>query len=81
MRDAVSDGRILERTARDIHKLLLPDEKVEDNFINTINLWDEKTGFVQNAISYGKSDEEEFTEDESVEPLETGYGQILEEEE
>lgn len=58
VRDAVSDGRIMERAAADIRNLLLrygkhavPDDDIQ---IGTVNLWDEKCGFVKNAISYGK---------------------------
>jgi CRISPR-associated protein Cas1 len=77
VRDAVSDGRILERAARDIHMLLL-NEKTDGQTeleTNVLYLWDEKTGFVKNAVSYGK----EFDAMESDEDtLEEGYGVISE---
>jgi CRISPR-associated protein Cas1 len=74
VRDAVSDGHILERVAKDIHVLLLDNSHQNDAGLetNVLRLWDEKYGFVKNAISYGK----ELDDDES----ENGYGTLVEDE-
>ncbi|NLO48454.1 MAG: type I-E CRISPR-associated endonuclease Cas1 [Clostridiales bacterium] len=77
VRDAVSDGHLMERTARDIHELLLgakPDENILET--NILNLWDEKSGYVKNAVSYGKELDEY---DSNEEDFEEGYGLIIEE--
>lgn len=83
VRDAVSDGKILECVVRDIRELLLgtaedgSEQDVLEIETNVVQLWDDKNGFVKNAISYGKEldeldpDEAEFTK---------GYGMLLEEE-
>ncbi|NLE27179.1 MAG: type I-E CRISPR-associated endonuclease Cas1 [Clostridiaceae bacterium] len=83
VRDAIADGRILERVVKDIRELLLgvaedgSMQAVPEIETNTLQLWDDKNGFVKNAVSYGKEfdelglDEEEITE---------GYGTLLEEE-
>lgn len=79
VRDAIADGKIMERTAADIRNLLLTDVKEEDFITNTVNLWDEKNGFVKNAVSYGKElDEPDPAEGEFA--LAEGYGTILEDE-
>jgi CRISPR-associated protein Cas1 len=72
VRDAISDGHILERTARDIRTLLLGDAPRDDGEagIDVLHLWDEKHGLVKNAVSYGK----EFDDDE----LEEGNGALTE---
>ena len=59
VRDAISNGNILERMVRDINRILLVNDNNEtDSFLSEaadiVNLWDEKAGFVKNAISYGK---------------------------
>ncbi|NLI91848.1 MAG: type I-E CRISPR-associated endonuclease Cas1 [Peptococcaceae bacterium] len=81
VRDAIADGSILERMVKDIRELLLgiaEDGSLQDVpeiYTNTVHLWDDKNGFVKNAVSYGKeldeldSDETELTE---------GYGALLE---
>lgn len=83
VRDAIADGSILERMVKDIRELLLG--VAEDGSLkevpgidtNTVQLWDDKNGFVKNAVSYGKEldelglDEAEITE---------GYGTLLEKE-
>jgi len=44
---------------------------------NVVHLWDDKNGFVKNAVSYGKElDEKDFEEVTFTE----GYGMLLEEE-
>jgi CRISPR-associated protein Cas1 len=82
VRDAISDGRILECMVNDIRELLLGISEdgslldVPEFETNILKLWDDKNGFVKNAVSYGKeldeldSEETEFTE---------GYGTLLEE--
>ena len=79
VRDAISDGRILERAAKDIHSLLSGDSGDESFETNTLSLWDEKAGSVPNAVSYrewnesdgdnnGNDNEEEYS----------GYGKLTE---
>jgi CRISPR-associated protein Cas1 len=85
VRDAIADGRIMERTAKDIRSLLLDgmENSIQSDetefFTNTVHLWDEKSGFVKNAVSYGKDLEETGLEDANFE-LTEGYGSILEDE-
>lgn len=56
VRDALREGRILEKCVRDIKKLLLPTEK-EDNFdFDVVYLWDEKIGSVSGGIDYSEDD-------------------------
>lgn len=83
VRDAIADGRILERIVRDIRDLLLGIaldgalQEVPDIDTNVLYLWDDKNGFVKNAVSYGKEfDELDFEETTLTE----GYGMLLEEE-
>lgn len=83
VRDAISDGKILEHIVKDIRELLLgfaedgSPQDVPEIETNVLQLWDDKNGFVKNAVSYGKeldepdSEDTEFTE---------GYGTLLEEE-
>lgn len=58
VRDAMADGRLLETAARDIRRLLLGDEPseatVEGGSADLVRLWDEKSGWVRNAVSYGR---------------------------
>jgi CRISPR-associated protein Cas1 len=94
VRDAIADGRILERLTKDIRFLLLYRYTVDDvvdepeYFGDIVNLWDEKSGFVKNAVSYrgslddfdyespfGSLGNEDFDSDFS---LELGNGTILE---
>jgi CRISPR-associated protein Cas1 len=73
VRDAISDGRILEQATNDIRRLLLDDEASDDEIeTDILHLWDDKNGLVANAVSYGK----ELDEPEQ-EALEDGYGKIL----
>lgn len=58
MRDALHDGKLLERCARDIQQLLLsgepPDVGVAEAFeIDIVSLWDERGGDVAGGVSYG----------------------------
>jgi CRISPR-associated protein Cas1 len=84
VRDAVSDGEIMERAAKDI-KFLLRDrsgdgggKEQEEFYVSTVNLWDEKIGFVKNATLYSESGEKGSAVDADFEPGE-GYGTILDE--
>jgi CRISPR-associated protein Cas1 len=55
VRDAIRDGAILKRTARDIHRLLLPKEPADDAVASAdvVQLWDERVGTVAGGRSYG----------------------------
>jgi CRISP-associated protein Cas1 len=67
VRDSIASGKILERCARDIRKLLLGDiEGNEDQLLTTdvLHLWDEKRGFVHSGVNYGGIDPEENDPDE-----------------
>lgn len=76
IRDAVSNGHILEQTVKDIRWLLLGDAKVEQEVeTNVLYLWDDKGGVVANAVNYGMN----FDKSEE-EKLRDGYGTILGEE-
>jgi CRISPR-associated protein Cas1 len=86
VRDAISDGKILEKAVRDIRRLLLgnrekdSDDDTDDLYAGTVNLWDEKIGFVKNATLYTESDFE-YDAFDGIPDFETteGYGNILEE--
>jgi CRISPR-associated protein Cas1 len=80
VRDAIAGGNILERASRDIRALLLGDGQQNDVLLetNVLRLWDEKTGLVKNAVSYGKELDDEYSEEEDA--LENGYGTVLENE-
>ncbi|HHT02548.1 MAG TPA: type I-E CRISPR-associated endonuclease Cas1 [Firmicutes bacterium] len=81
VRDAIADGRILERMVKDIRELLLGigedglPRQVPELETNIVHLWDDKNGFVKNAVSYGK-ELDELGEDTE---LEEGYGVLFEE--
>jgi len=82
VRDAIADGKILECMVKDIRELLLgiaEDGSLKDVpeiETNIVQLWDDKNGFVRNAVSYGKElDEPEMDDAEITE----GYGTLLEE--
>ncbi|MGI6547759.1 MAG: type I-E CRISPR-associated endonuclease Cas1e [Bacillota bacterium] len=81
VRDAIADGRILERMVKDIRELLLGigedglSRQVPELETNIVHLWDDKNGFVKNAVSYGK-ELDELGEDTE---LEEGYGVLFEE--
>lgn len=58
MRDTLHDGKLLQRCARDIQRLLLgtdPADTATDDYveIDTISLWDERQGEVAGGVSYG----------------------------
>ena len=75
VRDAIADGQILKQCVNDIRRLLLGDlVEQEEMGIDVLHLWDDKKGFVPNAVSYGREYEEMTVDSED------GYGVILEEE-
>lgn len=76
VRDAIADGRILERAVKDIRTLLLGKETADEESleVNLVRLWDDRKGTVSSGVSYGKR------LDESDYELEEGYGTLLEEE-
>jgi CRISPR-associated protein Cas1 len=84
VRDAFSDGKILERMVRDIRRLLLDNyakdigETRDDAQVNILNLWDEKIGFVKNATLYSETEDFPASIVPEFEPVE-GYGSVLEE--
>lgn len=54
-RDAFLDGKVMERCARDIKKLLLGDDAAEgEPDVDTMFLWDDKRPAVSFGVSYGK---------------------------
>lgn len=81
VRDAISDGRILERAARDIRRLLLGDsqqDNKEELETEVMHLWDDRNGFVKYGVSYGKDLDVPFDpEDEPDEEIQEGYGTLL----
>lgn len=73
VRDAISNGRILEQAVKDIRRLLLTDSEMEEELeTNVLYLWDNREGRVPHGVSYGKD-----YEDYDVNVLEDGYGTIL----
>ena len=56
VRDAISDGRIMERCVHDIRNLLLGSSDSNDtNFnVNVLSLWDDKAKTVESGISYAR---------------------------
>jgi CRISPR-associated protein Cas1 len=87
VRDAIANGKILGRAAGDIRTLLQKPAPEDDLAADIVHLWDEKLGYVKNAISYGKEldhDAEEAPEETGgilgQPTLEQGSGYILEEE-
>ena len=76
VRDAISDGRILEVIVRDIRNLLLSDaETLALPEVDIVNLWDDKEGEVASGVSYRNS----LPIDEDEELSTEGYGVISEE--
>ena len=65
VRDALSNGKILERITKDIRWLLLGNERDESQVdVDVLTLWDNKYGTVRSGVSYGKN--EAYEDDESV---------------
>lgn len=58
VRDAVHDGALLPRCARDIRRLLLPDDPEEQELgeLKVVRLWDGGTRSVAGGTSYGDSE-------------------------
>jgi CRISPR-associated protein Cas1 len=87
VRDAISDGKILERAARDIRALLLEhdtkgaDWSPDDAHVNTLKLWDEQSGFVKSGVSYSDYGESECGFDDFTSDFEQteAYGETAEE--
>lgn len=52
VRDAMRDGKLLERCVRDIRSLLDPTGEEDQLDIDVIHLWDEESGFVPGGVSY-----------------------------
>lgn len=56
VRDAVRDGRLLDRCARDIRRLLLPDSDDEGQEWNVVRLWDGGNRSVASGATYADED-------------------------
>jgi CRISPR-associated protein Cas1 len=82
VRETFSDGRILERIAKDIRLLIMKNsedenyDEINDDNIDIVSLWDEKSGSVQSGVSYEQKPVTVNTE--AAFELEEGYGTILE---
>lgn len=75
VRDAISDGRILERCARDIRNLLLSNNSGDEtNFkVDVLELWDDKAGSVKSGVSYARYYDVLFNPDvEDIEEIGNG---------
>lgn len=55
VRDAFTDGKILQRIVRDL-QILLEVGEIETLLIDTMNLWDDKEAYVQFGVSYREDD-------------------------
>lgn len=76
VRDAISNGHILEQIVKDIRRLLLDENTAkQEPETDVLHLWDDKNGLVANAYSYGK-EFDEFEDD----IYQNGYGMIPEDE-
>ena len=65
VRDAISDGHIIEKIVKDIRSLLIQAEDTQSDdeiSVDILNLWDER-GLVESGISYGKREEDADLED------------------
>lgn len=78
VRDAISDGKILERCARDIRNLLLDNSSCDEpNFkVDVLELWDDKVGTVESGVSYAHAYDVLFNPD-TDDANEIGNGAIL----
>lgn len=58
VRDAIADGRILERCARDLRRLLLPEDESEEQewYADVVELWDGANRTVAAGRSYDPED-------------------------
>jgi CRISPR-associated protein Cas1 len=81
VRDAINNGRILARAARDIRSLLLDNEDMSERATDitgdSLHLWDDKNSFAKSATAYGRELDAEYAAEEMEED---GYGFILENE-
>lgn len=72
VRDAISDGKIIERTAKDIRWLLLGMHEIEkhsaeiDYIGDLLKLWDEKDGYVASGVSYREKDTQYVDQDNDI---------------
>ncbi|MGJ4848969.1 type I-E CRISPR-associated endonuclease Cas1e [Bacillota bacterium Meth-B3] len=67
VRDAISDGRILERITTDVRKLLLGEEAaLEEPQANVLYLWDEKGGLAASGNAYGRDMDAMFLHADAV---------------
>lgn len=89
VRDAVSNGHILERAVRDIKALLIDNALEgeeggvgeEDELGDLLHLWDEKFGTVAAGTSYrGHDTWDELSENLDADLADEGYGRILQNE-
>lgn len=55
VRDALVDGKLMQRIVKDL-QYLLEVEETEELFIDTINLWDDKQRLVPYGVNYDKED-------------------------
>ena len=78
VRDAISDGKILERCARDIRNLLLDNSSCDEpNFkVDVLELWDDKVGSVESGVLYAHAYDVLFNPDKN-DSDEIGNGAIL----
>lgn len=52
VRDAMRDGKLLERCVRDVRSLVDPEKQEDQIDIDVIHLWDEELGSVAGGVSY-----------------------------
>ena len=81
VRDAISDGGIIERCVKDIRALLLETGIEEDIYVDTLELWDNKDRAVMSGVNYGKTGDmpnNGFDSDDDSNEDEVGYGDIIE---
>ncbi|WP_300680470.1 type I-E CRISPR-associated endonuclease Cas1e [Nocardioides sp.] len=57
VRDALRNGHVLERCARDVKRLLLPDQEDHEQEWNVVHLWDGGDRVVRGGTSYGLEEE------------------------
>ena len=73
VRDSFKNGMIIKRAVSDIYSLILNDTDADEIETNVIQLWDDKNGFVKNAVSYGR----EFDNENDDNELSDGNGFII----
>ena len=78
VRDAISDGHIMLRAVKDI-QTILQIEQDDSIDADTIQLWDDKHGFIKSGISYDSDGSDDgFSNPADAGELEDGYGDIIE---